>query len=187
MPIIHRYLRLIAVFTSASVLLGGCSSSPNGPSGMHNTSWYMKHTAARDKENAWCDNHHAVAADISGACANAHMAEMEYRNPILGEWYKIDTVSGGILKTNKDSSTITISPHSIVYGQNAVIVHNYVITKHKRALEVVAVLDPGYMIQRITFLMSRPKNKALPYTHILGMCGTNPMIPTACSTVYVRE
>lgn len=53
--------------------MAGCSSSNNGPSGMHKVDWYEKHNTARTKEIKWCNNN--TPRETLAACLNAGQAE----------------------------------------------------------------------------------------------------------------
>lgn len=53
--------------------LAGCSSSDNGPGGMHKVAWYEKHNGARTEEIKWCNNN--SPRQTLAACLNAYQAQ----------------------------------------------------------------------------------------------------------------
>jgi hypothetical protein len=59
---------------SLSMMLAGCSSSNNGPGGMHKVDWYKAHHATMKKEETWCNND--VPRQKLAACLNAYEADM---------------------------------------------------------------------------------------------------------------
>lgn len=53
--------------------LAGCTSTNNGPSGLHKVAWYASHPAALKKEVSWCNND--VPRQKLAACLNAYEAD----------------------------------------------------------------------------------------------------------------
>ncbi len=55
-------------------MLSGCSAN-QGPEGIHNVKWYIKHAPQMRKELSWCDNQ--AARKGLDACKNANAASNE--------------------------------------------------------------------------------------------------------------
>ncbi|SMH64781.1 exported protein of unknown function [Acidithiobacillus ferrivorans] len=71
-------------FIGMAALLAGCSSSHNGPEGMHSVSWYRKNADARHKEMAWCNQHVSLKDAGGAACGNATQAGIQGSNGVTG-------------------------------------------------------------------------------------------------------